>query len=59
MRCHAMFAGSLGAWLVGFLRLRPSMVCFGENVKPGDRDYPQETPNPAQFLLLHGTISRL
>lgn len=32
------------------------MECYGGNVKPQDKDYPQENPTPAKFLSLHGTI---
>jgi hypothetical protein len=31
-------------------------VSTAANVKPGDRDYPQQNPNPTKFLFLHGTI---
>jgi hypothetical protein len=56
MRRHITFVRTLGARVAGVLGLCSIMVCYGANVKPGDRDYPQENPNPTKFLSLHGTI---
>jgi hypothetical protein len=59
MHRHMLFKRSLGAWAAGILGLCSIMSCRGENVKPGDRDYPQENPNPTKFLSIHGTIDTL
>lgn len=55
-RYHTMFVRSLCFWVAGVAGLCAIMGCHGENVSRGDRDYPRENPNPAQFLSLHGTI---
>jgi hypothetical protein len=47
-RAAARAGSILGLLVVG--------CCHAGNVKPGDRDYPQENPQPTKFLLLHGKI---
>lgn len=55
-REHLVNAKRRSALLLCCVNLLCAAACYGANVQPGDRDYPQKNPTPTQFLFLHGTI---